>query len=63
MTLSDQIRSIADTLPAIDRARLQMVALAVRRMEVTLDEMVAESMAEAIAPPAIPAFPSHSRRH
>lgn len=63
MMLSDQIRSIADTLPAIDRARLQMIALAVRRMEVTLDEMVAEYMAEAIAPPAIPAFPPNFRRH
>lgn len=58
----NQLLAIATLLPIKEAAALRIIALDVRRMEDTLDEMVAEAMwgAEAIKsnPDVLVAFPS-----
>jgi hypothetical protein len=43
-SLSDQIRAIADEVPPLTAAKLRLIAVQVRRGEVTLDELVSEAI-------------------
>lgn len=58
--LSDQILTIAKDMHTLDGARLRLIAVQVRRMEVTLDELVDEAMHE-VRSPVVVHFPPQSR--
>jgi hypothetical protein len=65
MNISDQILAIAndDMHTIIDSAKrmdLRLIAVQVRRMEVTLDELVDEAMQE-VRSPVVVHFPPQSR--
>lgn len=58
--LSDQILTIAKDMHTLDGARLRLIAVQVRRMETTLDELVDEAMQE-VRSPVVVHFPPQSR--